>query len=427
MEGYLLDTSVIIKDPNSIFSFNAESNVYISIGAVRELDKIKHGRDSKSAKARQAIRILDKIITSAKSGIYSNDETGYEIQFIDTRKHFEYADPELEHILKEHSGLTLVTGDTSLNIMANIRDFKSIKYDMEGTKMPIYDLVDLKKNVDLPSEIHTQLIRNGVVELDPDESFLEVIYPGQYIFPDRTGGVNYYVENGKHFLKAVRLNGAVYGVEPKNKEQRCAIDICTNPNIKVGAILGKAGSGKSFLSIASGLEQTISPRLHGEKLYDQIIVVRPVVTVGKTLGFLPGGANEKTKPLFEAVHDVFNALFENAPHRSGEKKKSSVDYLIREQKVIFETPTFMRGRDFKRTYIIIDEAQNMTRENIRMLITRVGEGSKIIFQGDPHQHENESNNGLVHIVKRLKGKNSFRPIILDKSLRGVSEELADFL
>jgi PhoH-like ATPase len=214
----------------------------------------------------------------------------------------------------------------------------------------------------------------------------------------------------------------VYGIKPKNAEQAFAVNALMNPEVKLVTLQGVAGTGKTLLALASALEQS--------KIYQQIILARPIVPLSnKEIGYLPGDANEKISPYMEPLWD--NLKFIKSQFGENEKKFKHIVEMQESGKIIITPLAFIRGRSFSNIIFIVDEAQNLTPHEVKTIITRAGEGTKIVFTGDIHQIDSpyldEHSNGLTYLIDRLKGQNLFSHIKLEKGERSELANLANEL
>jgi PhoH-like ATPase len=213
-----------------------------------------------------------------------------------------------------------------------------------------------------------------------------------------------------------------YGIKPKNSEQTFALNALLNPDVKLVALQGVAGTGKTLLALAAALEQ--------KRLYHQIILARPIIPLSnRDIGFLPGGAEDKISPYMQPLWD--NLKFIKSQFRENERKKKALDDMEESGFLSLTALAFIRGRSLSHTIFIIDEAQNLTPHEIKTVITRAGEGTKIIFTGDIHQidtpYMDEQSNGLSYLIDKLKGQNLFAHIKLEKGERSPLANLANEL
>ena len=213
----------------------------------------------------------------------------------------------------------------------------------------------------------------------------------------------------------------MWGIRPRNKEQSFALDLLLNDEIKLVTIVGKAGTGKTLLAIAAGLQKTME-----EQVYQKMLVSRPVFPLGKDIGFLPGTVEEKLNPWMQPIYD--NVEFLMGLSRADKKAGRSYRELIDLGLVAIEPLTYIRGRSIPNQYIVVDEAQNLTPHEVKTIITRVGDNTKIVLTGDPYQIDNpyvdSTSNGLVHVVNKFKHERLAGHITLTKGERSALAELA---
>lgn len=228
-------------------------------------------------------------------------------------------------------------------------------------------------------------------------------------------------ETGKVIRPFLTELDQVWGIKPRNVEQKMALELLLRQDIPLVTLTGKAGTGKTLLSLAAGLLQT-------EDLgrYNKLLVARPVVPVGKDIGFLPGEKEEKLRPWMQPVYDNLEFLFNT-------KKPGEIDQILAGMGSIqVEALTYIRGRSIPDQFIIIDEAQNLTKHEVKTILTRVGEGSKIVLMGDPaqidHPYLDELNNGLAYVVETFKSQRESGHVKLEKGERsGLAQLAADLL
>jgi len=431
---YVLDTSVILHDHNSISSFE-ENDVAIPITVLEELDNFKVGRDTKNFEARECIRFIDKLSGNhtLQNWVSLGDGRGrfkvvLDIETDDIDAHTAFNHYKNDHKIlnsalnlvrnEKDAKVTLVTKDVNLRIKAkalnlNAEDYKTGKIkDVQKihTGIPIVEDVD--------SEALRILFKNGRTE-DTE------------ILGDQKQSNQYYIlKNGKSSSLAYYNPFAdmvervekqyTYGIKPRNAEQAFALHAILNPDIKLVSLQGVAGTGKTLLALAGAIEQ--------RNTFDQIILARPIVPLSnRDIGFLPGDANEKINPYMEPLWD--NLKFIKAQFKSGEKKYKAIQEMQDDGKIVITPLAFIRGRSFSNIMFIIDEAQNLTPHEVKTIITRAGENTKIIFTGDVHQIDtpylDEQSNGLSYLVDRLRGHKLFANVKLEKGERSELANLAN--
>ena len=379
---YIIDTNVILEDPNSIRALDGD--ILIPTTVLKELDDKKYGDAEKNRNAREFARIVDKNQVVMEFPISHNLAGSNDEQIVEIAR-------------QDHgeSEVILVTNDIYMSILAKaygIITQKSVKRsyisDDAYTGFAHFDNLD---------------ILDGKHPKHPNKYFIS------------KNGIFKHV--GKDNLIRLSKDKNVWGIRHKNAEQKCALDALLDDDIKLVTISGRAGTGKTLLAIAAGLEMTIS-----ENKYQKLLVSRPVVSMGNDIGFLPGDISEKLGPWMQPIFDNIDFLFNNSGKRSSEAWLE----LEREGLLKIEALTYIRGRSIPNQYMIIDEAQNLSKHEVKTIITRAGEGTKIILTGDPEQIDNpkldSTNNGLSYIIAKFKEQKIAAHITLSKCERS---ELAD--
>jgi PhoH-like ATPase len=433
---FVLDTSVLLHDHQSITSFE-KNDVAIPITVLEELDKFKVGNDSKNFTAREVIRFIDK--ASGQDGLQkwislgenygrlkvimncSPDKMNAEDVYARGKNDHKIINSALCLKQEEKSrDVVLVTKDINLRIKAKALGI--IAEDYETGKVSTEELqtraVKLIENVD--SDQIRQIFTKG--SIDEDGILGEhKIANGYYILKNGTSS-SLAVYNSKLDQIERIEKEFVYGVKPKNSEQAFALNALLNENIKLVALQGVAGTGKTLLALASALEQ--------HKKYHQIILARPIVPLSnKEIGFLPGSADDKIGPYMEPLWD--NLKFIKAQFGENEKKHKAILALEESGKIVISPLAFIRGRSLSNIMFIIDEAQNLTPHEVKTIITRAGENTKIVFTGDVNQIDtpylDENSNGLAYLVDRLRGQPLFAHVKLEKGERSELANLANDL
>lgn len=433
---FVLDTSVLLHDHHSITSFE-KNDVAIPITVLEELDKFKVGNDTKNFTAREVIRFIDKI--SGQNGLQNwinlGDNLGnFKIIMNCTPSKIDaehvYAHGKNDHkiinsalCLKEEEKsreVILITKDINLRIKAKALGIKA--EDFETGKVSSDELrtspIKLIENVD-PEQIR-QIFTKGSID---EEGILgeHKIANGYYIL--KNGSASSLAVYNKKLDQIERIEKEfVYGVKPKNSEQAFAFHALLNDNVKLVALQGVAGTGKTLLALASALEQ--------HKKFHQIILARPIVPLSnKEIGFLPGSADDKIGPYMEPLWD--NLKFIKAQFGENEKKHKTIIALEENGTIVITPLAFIRGRSLSNIMFIIDEAQNLTPHEVKTIITRAGENTKIVFTGDVNQIDtpylDENSNGLAYLIDRLKGQHLFAHVQLEKGERSELANLANDL
>lgn len=433
---FVLDTSVLLFDHNSIKNFQ-DNNVVIPITVLEELDNFKIGNDTKNFEARSVIRFLDKISENQNlnewlslgknrgelyismhdnpSGINAKDAYGTkknDHKIIDTALLIKESYPNCK--------VTLVTKDINLRIKAKALELKAEDYKtgkVEDIKQISKGSINLD---DLESDVIRELYQNDVI---PENGILgdQKIANGYYIINNNTDSVLARYNPDNNQIERVEKSYA-YRIKPKNAEQTFAIDALLNENIKLVALQGVAGTGKTLLALATALEQ--------KSQYNQIILARPIIPLSnRDIGFLPGGAEEKISPYMQPLFD--NLKFIKSQYKVDSRKRKALDEMEENEDLVLTALAFIRGRSLANVIMIIDESQNLTPHEVKTIITRAGEETKIIFTGDINQidtpYMDEHSNGLTYLIDKLKGNKLFAHIKLEKGERSELANLANDL
>lgn len=433
---FVLDTSVLLHDHHAIMNF-VKHDVAIPITVLEELDKFKIGNDTKNFSAREVIRFIDKL--SSEGGLQQWITLGKEhgsfkvlldIQPKTLNAETTYGSDKNDHkiinatlALKEAEGkrdVILVTKDINLRIKAKALGI--LAEDYETGKV---DNAELQHS--------STMTIDGV-----DSDAIKTLFLKGSIEEDGILG-NHKVANGYYILKNGKSSSLAYydpltdtinrvekeytsGIKPKNAEQAFAINALMNNNIKLVAMQGVAGTGKTLLALAAALEQ--------QKLFQQIILARPLVPLSnKEIGFLPGDAKDKIGPYMEPLWD--NLKFIKSQFGENEKKHKAIVEMEESGRILITPLAFIRGRSLSNILFIVDEAQNLTPHEVKTIITRAGEGTKIVFTGDVHQIDtpylDEYSNGLAYLIDKLKGQPLFAHVRLEKGERSELANLANEL
>ncbi|MDP4685325.1 MAG: PhoH family protein [Salibacteraceae bacterium] len=433
---FVLDTSVILHDHQAINNFD-EHDICLPITVLEELDNFKRGKDTKNYEAREFIRLLDKLsadyslqqwipLEGEKKGKFKIIMS-LEKSAIDAEKIF--SDNKADHKIlntvvflkntEKDAKVILVTKDINLRLKAKALDLYSEDYET-GKIIDISQLYQGSETIDnVDSDYIRKLYTAGYT--DDVSIFKKVIDNHYYIIKNgKTSSLAYYNPLTLNVERVEKLY--TYGIKPKNAEQTFALHALMNPNIKLVTVQGVAGTGKTLLALASALEQ--------KKDYNQIILARPLVPLSnRDIGFLPGSAERKIDPYMMPLWD--NLEFIKSQFTENEKRYKQIMIMLKEKKIEITPLAFIRGRSLSNVYFIVDEAQNLTPHEVKTIITRAGENTKIVFTGDVNQIDtpylDEQSNGLSYIIDRLKGNALFAHITLTKGERSELANLANEL
>ncbi len=434
---FVLDTSVLLFDHGSVENFK-NHDVAIPITVLEELDNFKVGNDTKNFQAREIIRLLDRLsgggglndwVSLGKGKgklkiVMNNLINGRDAEAI-------YGVGKNDHKIinaaismadqhKERQ-VILVTKDINLRLKAKAMGLLSEDYETGKVKdievlsegFPIIENIDSKQISELYKK--GKISENGILGNTK-------IANGYYILKNGTSESVLSRYNQELDLIERVEKEYVYSVKPRNAEQAFAVNALLNPNVKLVCLQGVAGTGKTLLALASALEQ--------KGRYNQIILARPIIPLSnRDIGFLPGNAEDKISPYMQPLWD--NLKFIKSQFRPGEKKHKVLDDMEEAGELSITALAFIRGRSLSNVMFIIDEAQNLSPHEVKTIITRAGEGTKVVFTGDIKQidtpYMDEESNGLTYLIDRLKGHQLFAHVKLEKGERSDLANLANEL
>jgi PhoH-like ATPase len=434
---FIIDTNVLLHDYQSIYKFE-ENDVIIPIVVLEELDRFKKGNDQINFHAREFTRELDKISGDnlLSEGIPLGDKLG--TLFIETGKEFsEQVERSFPEKTADHrilaitdyaankfkdTSVVLITKDINLRMKA--KSLGIMAQDYENDKVANID--DLYKGIDTISDIDSSKIDKLYEEpegIPAEEMDLPIIPEGHQFYILKNNGSSA-LAHYNPVSKVVNriMKQTTYGIDPRNAEQTFAIEALTNPDIQLVALTGKAGTGKTLLALASALQQ--------HRRYKQIFLARPIVPLAnRDLGFLPGDVKEKIEPYMQPLFDNLTVIKHKFSHQSPEFVR--INDMIKEEKLVITPLAYIRGRSLSSIFFIVDEAQNLTPHEVKTIITRAGEDTKMIFTGDIEQIDSPyldtGSNGLSYLTDKMKGQDIFAHVNLIKGERSFLSELASRL
>ena len=443
-KNFILDTNVLLHDAGAIFGFD-DNRVVIPIYCIEELDQFKKDLSELGRNARQVSREIDKLRAegSLLTGVPMPNGGELRVGFTDkplpklysnthetdnmilaVALHTQHAEPETPCIF--------VTMDTNLRIRAEAVGVRAVDYDGE------------QSNID---ELYT-----GWWETSGPDSVIDQLYAemgtslsGLVAASDRPGyklSENEYVlirgrerathtalcradVQGDRLIHLPRSKDGIWGIRPRNKEQHFALEALLRDDIKLVTLVGKAGTGKTLLALAAGLSRTTDA-----EAYQRLLVSRPIFPLGRDIGYLPGSVEEKLNPWMQPIYDNLELLM----NMSKQDRRDGRGYheLIDQGFIQIEPLTYIRGRSIPKQYLIVDEAQNLTPHEVKTIVTRAGDGTKVILTGDPYQIDNPYvdavNNGLTYVVNRFRNERIAAHVILAKGERSeLAERAANLL
>ncbi|MFA5758787.1 MAG: PhoH family protein [Clostridia bacterium] len=429
-KNYVLDTNVLIHDPNSIFQFE-DNFLYIPIYVLEELDKLKSEHGSlRGRNARETCKLLDELRCqgSLSNGIFINDNGSLRVYVPETRKpisvaldhnNMDNAILQCAHEIANKSELRtiLVTMDVNLRVRAESLGIQTASY--ESQSIDPYHVFSGTTNLTVADGDIDILYQDDHLSYEKYQS--EELYHNVCLMLQEPCGKTGLGRLTGNYIKPIRLpKEGIVGIQPRNREQQFALDLLLDRSVKIITLTGTAGSGKTLLALAAGLSQV------AEGKYSKLIVSRPVIPMGgKDIGYIPGSIDEKMLPWVQPIYDNLELLM-----MTGGKKKTGMQYedLFKQDIIRVEPLTYIRGRSLPSQYIIIDESQNLSIHEIKTIITRCGEGSKIVLTGDPDQIDSpyldKSSCGLNVAVEKLHNNPMVGHVTLSKGERSELANLA---
>ena len=415
-KNYVLDTSVYLTEATSIYKFG-KNDIFVPLKVLEEIDGHKKRQDSVGSNARHFIRILDELRAKGnlEKGVRIDKGLGLlrvmsygclnDIVFppdLDLRHpdHTIIATAKAVQSVSPERKTVLVSRDINMRVICDSIGITSEDYISEEAVSSSEELYTGFVVQPMDEQIIDRFYAGESIIVSEDEVD-ELWHPNQYVMMvsnanEKKSALARFKSHHVPLTNVVNKKIADWKIEARNKEQAFAIDMLLNPNIKIVSLVGRAGSGKTLMAIAAGLQQTIGMR-SDENHYDRLIVSRPVQPLGKDIGFLPGTMEEKMLPWLMPIQDNLKFLMGD---------RTSLEMYMDKGKIEVEALTYIRGRSIANAYIVIDEAQNLTKHEIKTIITRIGENSKIILTGDIEQidnvYVNETSNGLAHAIEKFK-------------------------
>lgn len=442
---FILDTNVLVHDPRCIFKFQ-DNDVVIPLVAIEEMDSLKRRRNDEVARnARRVAHYLDELRQKGKiyegvklenGGCLKVELNHQKMEKLSGALSWDKSDNRILAVAlayrDENPGtpVILVTKDMYMRIKADVMGIEAQDY--------LTDKVDINE---LYSGTFDWQVETSVIDRFYAEGFLpwegEPLNPNQFVFMNDIAGTGksalarYDVEKGG--LVPLRYGERdAWGIRGRNKEQRFALELLMDDSVKLVTLVGQAGTGKTLLAIAAGLQKTLE-----EGSYKKLLITRPVIPMGSDIGYLPGDKEEKMRPWMSPIYDnleyIFGTAKESRREKEGDKPKSSnidaiIQYFKAKGQLELEALTYIRGRTLPHQYIIVDEAQNLTPHEVKTILTRAGEGTKVVLTGDPYQIDHpyldSSSNGLTYVVERFKGEKIAGHVTFVKGERSELAQLA---
>lgn len=433
----ILDTNVLLHDYKSIYTFK-NNDVVIPITVLEELDRFKRGNDILNFHAREFTRELDKLSGDGLFGKGVSLGKGLGRLTIETGKPFssviQESFPEhsadhrilaiAEHVQKNSNGRNVILITKDINLRMKAKSIGIMSQDYESDK--ISSIADIYKNVSVIENIDSKIISElyETSESIPFENFnIDLVpIPNQYFIlkSNSSSALVHFNPTDNTMSRVVKQR--TYGIDPRNAEQTFALDALLRDDVLLVSLTGKAGTGKTLLALAAAI--------HQRQNFTQIFLARPIIPLAnRDIGFLPGDVDEKIGPYMQPLFDNL-AVIKNKFNQTS-KEYQKIEEMQKEEKLIITPLAYIRGRSLSRIYFIVDEAQNLTPHEIKTIITRAGEGTKMVFTGDIEQIDSpyldDKSNGLSYLTDKMKGQNVFAHVHLIKGERSYLADLASNL
>jgi len=432
VKNYVLDTNVLLHDARALYAFD-DNNVVIPIYVIEEIDTFKKDQSELGRNARQVARLLDhhrhdgglahaQKLDSGRGTIRvalsksppknpSYDSRSMDQRILELALEVRDADKNTPTIL--------VSKDVNMRVRGDALGLATA--DFEPERIAIDELYPGNRELTVPPGTVDRFFAEGSVEVDAPG-----LHANEFLTLKEANGSNksaltrWNKEQSKT-LPIKKLRDGVWGIKPRNREQHFALDILLDDQVKCCTLVGKAGTGKTLLAIAAGLQKVAE-----EQVFTKLLVSRPIFPLGRDIGYLPGTVEEKLNPWMQPIYDNLELLL--GITKTDKKDGRSYAELVDLGYIEIEPLTYIRGRSLPNVYMIVDEAQNLTPHEVKTIITRAGEGTKIILTGDPYQIDHpyldSSNNGLTTVAERFKNESIAGHVILTKGERSQLAELA---
>ncbi|MEE9211168.1 MAG: PhoH family protein [Phycisphaeraceae bacterium] len=449
---FVLDTNVLLHNPAALFMFD-NNQVVIPFAVLEELDKFKALNDDIGRNAREVIRHLDQLRTQGQlsGGVQWNGHGGsIRVDFSsDDRPPWLTEDKPDNRIIGVAWGLkqagertVFITKDINVRLKSDAlgiqtEDFEAQKVDADHLYTGYTALTVPTDKIDLLyEEKHLEIdqLKDLLTETTPNHQTVAIeLFSNQYVqlrdqMDESHTGLSRRLADTDHLIPIHGPRKPVFGIMPRNVQQTMALDLLLDDEVKLVTLLGTAGTGKTLLAIAAGMTKVFN-----EQRYDKLLVARPIMPMGKDIGYLPGDKDEKLSVWMQPIFDNLAYLMStrssgSSQHAESRSPEHRINELISTGKLVLEPLTYIRGRSIPHQFMIVDEAQNLTPHEVKTIVSRVGEGTKIVLTGDVAQIDNpyldSSSNGLSYMVERFKGQPIVGHVTLARSERSELASLA---
>ncbi|MBA3956921.1 MAG: PhoH family protein [Parachlamydiaceae bacterium] len=417
---FILDTNVLLHDPEAIVKF-PKHNVVIPVTVLEELDKMKRLPSDLGKNARAVFRYLDSLTKigsgTLHTGVTLPNETVLRIQLEIKTNYSSNLSLSINDnkiimaaylLFEQGEKVVFVSKDFAARIKAEAIGLQA--QDYENLKTSYRSLYKGFRRIELGKHEIDLFYKDGALPLANDN-----FHANEYVImtsPEHSSAVGKYNLQKQQVEPLLKVT-SLWGIKPRNVEQRCAVDMLLRDDIKLITLIGQAGTGKTLLALACGMRKVFD-----ENIYSRILISRPIIPLGRDIGYLPGTKEEKLFNWMQPIYDNLEFLCESS---SSSEQNETMRWVMESRKVEMEAVTYIRGRSLPKMYIIIDEAQNLTPHEIKTIISRAGEDTKVILTGDPTQIDNpyldQDSNGLSYVVGKFSDQKIFGHIFLEKTER----------
>lgn len=428
---FVIDTNVLLHDPDAIGKFH-NNDVVIPLAVLEELDSMKRLSDELGKNARHVIRYIDGLKQKSAGDLHS----GVQIDNgVTVRIHVEMRPSSekkafplpLDRAPNKILNVAFQIRESGQRVVLVSKDFvtrvKAVAIgleaeDYENLKVSYDEIYHGYRKIEVPKRDIDIFYKDGFLNLD-----IKDLAPNEYCLltsPEQSSAVGKYDKRNGRLEPLLKLSRDIWGINPLNFEQKCALDLLLRDDIKLVTLVGQAGTGKTLLALASGLRKVFD-----EGIYSRILVSRPIMPLGKDIGYLPGSKEEKLYHWMQPIYDNLEFLCNTT---GGENGSETQEWIMESKKIEMEAVTYIRGRSLPKMFIIIDEAQNLTPHEVKTVISRAGQGTKVILTGDPTQIDNpyldKDSNGLTFIIGKFREYPLYGHIFLERTERSELAALA---
>ncbi len=423
---YVIDTNVLLHDPDAVSKFKG-SDVVIPLPVLEELDSLKRNTDERGRNARNIIRYFDSIKEKGNlsTGVSLND--GIVVRIITElkeKKTFPLSTDRSNYkllmafqLLDTLPRVVFVSKDLVMRVKAESIGLEA--QDYESLKFSYDKLYKGYRKLEIPKAEIDQFFKDGFVATKETD-----LHPNEYCLltsPEKSSAVCKYNPESKRLEPLMKLSRDIWGILPLNLEQKCALDLLLRDDIKLVTLIGPAGTGKTLLALASALRKVFD-----EGVYSRILVSRPIVPLGKDIGYLPGSKEEKLSHWMQPIYDNLEFLCASTTGEGNTKETQS--WILESKKIEMEAVAYIRGRTLPKMFMIIDEAQNLTPHEVKTIISRAGQGTKVVLTGDPTQIDNpyldKDSNALTYVVGKFSDYRIYGHMFLERTERSELAALA---